>query len=73
MDQNLEEEILKTTEKMEQVRNVFLVFQSLAVCVVCFPTLRCMPIVAADQVESIDEEGGQVEGIGHVLKTEVFC
>ena len=73
VDQNLEEGVLKTTQKIEQVRDVFLVLQSLAVCVVCVPNLRCMSLVATDQVQSIDEEGGQVEGIGHVLETEVFC
>ena len=58
---------------MEQIRNIFLVFQSLAVCVGCFPNLSRVSIVAADQVESVDEKGGQVEGVGYVLETEVLC
>jgi hypothetical protein len=58
---------------MEQVGNVFLICQSLAVCVVCFPTLRCMPIVTTDQVESVDEEGRKVEGVGYVLEADVLC
>jgi hypothetical protein len=31
-----------------------------------------MPLVTADLVESVDEEGGEVEGVGYVLQTDVF-
>ena len=65
--------MLKATQKMQQVGNVFFVLQSLAVCVICSPTLRCMPSVTTDQVESVDEEGGKVKGVGYVLETDVLC
>lgn len=57
---------------MKQIGNVFLVFQSLAVCVVCSPTLRCMSRIMDDKVESVDEKGGEIEGVGYVLQTNVL-
>ena len=38
----------------------------------CFPTLRCTAVVVTDQIESIDEEGAKVEGVGCVGETDVF-
>ena len=73
MNQNLEQKMLKATEKVEQIGNVFLIFQSLAVRIVCFPALRCTPIVVTDQIESVDEEGAKVEGVGCMLETEALC
>jgi hypothetical protein len=32
-----------------------------------------MAIVTTERVESVDEEGRKVEGVGYVLDTDVFC